>query len=69
MRPQPKIVDGFGYENVGRADYKEKMKHFPVKYCETCKRCYEGSDYFPGFPTIGLERRECHRCEKAKKST
>ena len=41
----------------------EKMLSFPVKYCESCCRCYEGSGYIKDFPTIGLTRRECIECK------
>ena len=42
-------------------------KEFPVKYCTGCKNVYEtdkhGVEYYPDFPTYGLERETCCNCE------
>ena len=47
----------------------EKMLSFPVKYCGSCQRCYEGFGYLKDFPTIGLIRRECIECKCVRLAT
>ena len=56
-----------------RYKHKENREHFKVRHCEECRNCWEpvynfgGRNteikYYPDFPTYGLKRIECPKCE------
>ena len=56
-----------------RYKHRENSSFFRVKHCEGCKNSWEtvyslgGRNieikYYPDFPTYGLERVECPKCE------
>tara|TARA_Y100001938_G_C7944164_1_gene355877 strand:- start:252 stop:494 length:243 start_codon:yes stop_codon:yes gene_type:complete len=46
--------------------------HFKVMYCNSCRKVYENAfedckrvtKYYEDFPSIGLHRKDCNRCNE-----
>ena len=49
------------------------MKDFKVKYCSMCETAYEmvkdTVEYYLDFPSYGLEREDCSKCEGVSTET